>query len=251
VAEIVPIRWSRQNDPPEPEKIADAVRAIRRGEVIAIPTDTLYCLIADPFNLNAVRRVYRAKSRPADRSLPMFVASIDQAAEMAKDLPSIFYLLAHRFWPGPLSMIVKATGKVPLKATGGTRRLSVRQPNSPIAAALLEATGTPLIATSANISGQSTCWTAEETSLALGDSVSLIFECADPELSPQAGRVLMPDSLIIDPPSSPPMPAAKYPFPATRAATTIDLTVPDGWRMIREGMISSVEIEETGIGNRE
>jgi L-threonylcarbamoyladenylate synthase len=249
VAEIVPIRWFRPSDPPEPEKIDRAVRAIRRGEVIAIPTDTLYVLVADPFNLTAVKRVYRAKSRPADRSLPMFVASIDQAAEMAKDLPSIFYLLAHRFWPGPLSMIVHASGRVPLKATGGTRRLSVRQPKSPIAAALMEAVGTPLIATSANISGQSTCWTAEETNLALGDSVSLIFELADSRAAPRAGRVLMSESLIIDPPGSSPMPAAAFPFPGVRAATTIDLTVPDGWAMIREGMVSSAELMETGIGN--
>ena len=245
VAEIVSIRWSRQNEPPEPEKIDRAVRAIRRGEVIAIPTDTLYCLIADPFNLSAVTRVYRAKSRPSDRSLPMFVSSIDQAVEMAKDLPSIFYLLARRFWPGALSMIVQASGKVPLKATGGTRRLSVRQPKSPIAAALMEAIGTPLIATSANISGQSTCWTAEETNLALGDSVSLIFDLVDSRMAPRAGRVLMPDSLIIDPPAAPPMPAAAFPFPDVRTATTIDLTVPDGWAMIREGMISSDELRES------
>lgn len=243
LAEIVPIRISRQSEPPEPEKIARAAAAIQRGEVIAIPTDTLYVLVADPFNLSAVSRVYRAKSRPRERSLPMFVASIDQAAEMAVNLPSIFYLLAHRFWPGPLSMIVEAGGRVPLKATGGTRRLSVRQPRSPLAQALLEAIGTPLIATSANISGQSTCWTAEEVNLALGDSVSLIFAAEIPETLPHAGRVLMADSLIIDPPGAPPMPAANFPLPSVRAATTIDLTTPE-MTMIREGLISAEELRE-------
>jgi L-threonylcarbamoyladenylate synthase len=244
LAEIVPIRLSRQSEPPEAEKISRAAEAIRRGEVIAIPTDTLYVLVADPFNLNAVMRVYRAKSRPHDRSLPMFVASIDQAADMAANLPSLFYLLARRFWPGPLSMIVEASGRVPLKATGGTRRLSLRQPKSSIAQALLEAIGTPLIATSANISGQTTCWTAEEVNLALGDSVSLIFAAEIPEAIPHAGRVLMPDSLIIDPPHTPPLPAADFPLPAVRTATTIDLTAGDGWRMIREGLLGESELRE-------
>lgn len=245
MAEIVSIRLSRQGGPEEPEKIARAVRAIRRGEVIAIPTDTLYVLVADPFNLNAVARVYRAKSRPLDRSLPMFVASIDQAADMAADLPSLFYLLARRFWPGPLSMIVHASGRVPLKATGGTRRLSLRQPRSPIAQALLDSIGTPLIATSANISGQSTCRSADEAMLALGDSVSLIFEAESPEAGPQAGSVRLPSSLIIDAPTTAaiPLPAPQLASQPVLPATTIDLTGPD-WAMIREGAVSGAELQE-------
>ncbi|MSO20092.1 MAG: Sua5/YciO/YrdC/YwlC family protein [Acidobacteria bacterium] len=245
MAEIIPIRWPRPGEAPEPDKIAMAAARIRRGEIIAIPTDTLYCLIADPFNLSAVSRVYRAKSRPHDRSLPMFVASIDQAAEMAQHLPSIFYLLAHRYWPGPLSMIVEAGGTVPLKATGNTRRLSLRQPKSAIAAALLAEMGTPLIATSANISGHSTCGTAAETSLALGDSVSLIFEAETSESAPRVESVQLSDSLIIDTPTLSPLPApaSPYPYAAVPTATTIDLTTP-AWRLIREGVVSEVELRE-------
>jgi L-threonylcarbamoyladenylate synthase len=246
LAEIVPIRLARHNSPPEPEIIARAVTAIRRGAVIAVPTDTLYALIADPFNLSAVSRVFRAKSRPLDRSLPMFVASVDQAAEMARNLPSLFYLLARRFWPGPLSMIVEASGRVPLKATGNTRRLSLRQPQSPIATALLAAIGTPLIATSANISGQSTCRSADEVMLALGDSVSIVFELETPEFAPQAQSVRLPSSLIIDAPSGStvPMPTPELAMQPALTATTIDLTVSDGWAMIREGVISADELRE-------
>lgn len=243
MAEVIHVRWPRQGEDPEPEKIALAVSAIRRGEVIAIPTDTLYCLIADPFNLAAVGKVFLAKSRAWDRSLPMFVDSVDQAAEIAQHLPSRFYLLAHRYWPGPLSMIVEASGAVPLKATGNTRRLSIRQPKSALAAALLAAVGTPLIATSANISGHPTCWTASETNLALGACVSLIFDSEPADTSPHVGSVLLPDSLIIDPPGSPPMPAAEYPFPPDRTATTIDLTTPN-FRLIREGVIAEAELRE-------
>ena len=91
MAEVIPIQW----DDPEPDKISYAAGVLRRGELVAIPTDTLYCLVADPFNLAAVRRVFQAKSRAWDRSLPMLVDSIDQVGELARNLPSRFYLLAH------------------------------------------------------------------------------------------------------------------------------------------------------------
>src|ERR1700758_2825950 len=97
--EVIPIR---QEDP-QPELISYCTDAVKRGEVIAIPTDTLYCLAADPFNLAAVEKVFEAKSRAWDRSLPLIVESIDQAQELAKDLPSQFYLLARRYWPGQVS----------------------------------------------------------------------------------------------------------------------------------------------------
>src|SRR5438552_17117728 len=100
MAEVIPIQW----DDPEKDKLAYAVAALRRGELIAVPTDTLYCLVADPFNLAAVTKIYEAKSRAFDRSLPMLVDSIDQVADLGRHLPSRFYLLAHRYWPGPLSI---------------------------------------------------------------------------------------------------------------------------------------------------
>src|SRR3989304_4937863 len=147
MAEVIPVRW----DNPEEDKIAYAANAIRRGEVIAIPTDTLYCLVADPFNLSAVEKVFQAKSRAWDRSLPLFVESVEQVVDLAKGLPSRFYLLAHRYWPGPLTIIIEASACVPLKVTGNARRLAVRQPVSTIAVRLLAQFGMPLIATSANV----------------------------------------------------------------------------------------------------
>jgi L-threonylcarbamoyladenylate synthase len=206
MAEVIPVHW----DDPEPEKIAYAADALRRGELIAVPTDTLYCLIADPFNLAAVMKVYEAKSRAWDRSLPMFVESVDQVADLAQHLPSRFYLLAHRYWPGPLSLIVNASGSVPLKVTGNTGRLSVRKPAAKVPLRLLGAYGMPLIATSANLSGFPTCKDATDVLAALGMHVSLIL-----------------DSSIAD----------------SRIATTVDLTVPR-WRLIRQGAVSEEEIRE-------
>ena len=206
MAEVIPIHW----DDPEADKIAYAANTLRRGELIAVPTDTLYCVLADPFNLAAVMKVYEAKSRAWDRSLPLFVESVDQVAELARHLPSRFYLLAHRYWPGPLSIIVEASGSVPLKVTGNTARLSVRKPAAAIALRLLAQFGMPLVATSANLSGFPTCKDASEVLAVLG----------------------MHLSLILDSPTS-----------DSRIATTVDITVPK-WRLIRPGVISEEELRE-------
>src|ERR1041385_8989041 len=108
MAEVIPIQW----DDPEKQKLAYAASALRRGGGHAVPSDTLYCLVADPFNLAAVTKVFEAKSRAWDRSLPVIVDSVDQVADLARNLPSRFYLLAHRYWPGPLSVIVAASGNL-------------------------------------------------------------------------------------------------------------------------------------------
>ena len=206
MAEVIPIHW----DDPEADKIAYAANTLRRGELIAVPTDTFYCILADPFNLAAAMKVYEAKSRAWDRSLPLFVESVDQVAELARHLPSRFYLLAHRYWPGPLSIIVEASGSVPLKVTGNTARLSVRKPAAPIALQLLSEFGMPLVATSANLSGFPTCKDASEVLAALGMHLSLILDS---------------------------------PISNSRIATTVDITVPK-WRLIRPGAISEEELHE-------
>ncbi len=138
---------------PSPEAIARAAGAIRRGELVAIPTDALYTLVADPFNLRAVGRVFEAKGREPNRSLPMLVSGALMAEELARELTGRFHLLARRFWPGPLTIIVPASARVPLKVTGNTGRLAMRQSTAAVGNALLEMLDQPLISTSANISG--------------------------------------------------------------------------------------------------
>ena len=195
---------------PDRETMARAASAIRRGQVVAIPTDSLYALVADPFSLRAVGRVFDAKGREGHRSLPLFVRDILMAEDLAGETNSRFYVLARRFWPGPLSVIVPASAKVPLKVTGNTGRLSMRQSKSPVVTALIELLDQPLIATSANISGQPTCRSGIE-----------IFGVMD-------GRV----DLIID-----------GGYCAGTGNTTIDITDPF-WRVIKEGVISEKEIGE-------
>src|ERR1041384_1015947 len=142
---------------PQPEVVERAAAAVRRGRVVAIPTDALYTLVADPFNLRAVTQVFKAKGREPHRSLPILIGDLMMAEDLAAELNNRFYLLARRFWPGPLTVIVPASANVPLKVTGNTGRLALRQWRCNIADKRIGLTGGPLIATSANISSRPTC----------------------------------------------------------------------------------------------
>jgi L-threonylcarbamoyladenylate synthase len=199
-------------DPEHPtaKAIERAASAIRRGKVIAIPTEALYTLVADPFNLHAVGQVFVAKGRELHRSLPLLVPDVLMAEDLAKELPKLFYVLARRFWPGPLTIILPASAKVPLKVTGNTGRLAVRQSRSNVANALLEKLNQPLISTSANISGQPTCRSGIE-----------VFGMMD-------GRV----DLVLD-----------GGLCAGQGSTTVDITGPE-WHVIRQGAISAQDIDE-------
>ena len=199
-------------DPERPSMraIERAAAAVRRGEVVAIPTDALYTLVADPLNLHAVGRVFAAKGRESIRSLPLLVSDIVMAEELASEVSARFYLLARKFWPGPLTIIAPASSRVPLKVTGNTGRLALRQSRSKVANALLERLAQPLIATSANLSGQPTCTSGIEVFGVMDGSVDLVLD---------GGTI------------------------AGAGATTIDVTEPY-WRMIREGAIAEKEIAE-------
>lgn len=195
---------------PEPEAIERAAAHLRRGDVVAIPTEALYMLVADPLNLNAVGRVFAAKGREIHRSLPLLISGTFMAENLAKELSTRFHLLARHFWPGPLTIIVPASAKVPLKVTGNTGRLAMRQSRSRVAQALLDWLDQPLIATSANLSGQPTCRSGIQ-----------VFGTMD-------GRV----DLVLDGGTC-----------TGSGATTVDITEPY-WKVIREGSVSEKEIAD-------
>jgi L-threonylcarbamoyladenylate synthase len=145
-AEILKI----SNDKPEASLIRYAADQIRAGEVLGMPTDTFYGLAADPFNLRAVDRVYEIKSRSRHKPLSLLIESVEQAEEMARPLPEEFEALARKFWPGPLTIIVKASSRLPLKVTANTGNVALRIPNSRIPLAVVQAAQIPITATSAN-----------------------------------------------------------------------------------------------------
>ncbi len=153
-----------------------ATRLILSGKAVAAPTDTLYGLVADPFNLAAVSEVNRIKRRIAERPLPLLVDSVEQAADISNNPPRLFFTLAEKFWPGPLTIVVGAARRLPLKVTGNTGKVGLRWPKAPIVVALIAACGRPLIGTSANLTEHSSCTTAEDVALQIGDAVSLIID---------------------------------------------------------------------------
>ncbi len=153
-----------------------AVRIILRGKVVAFPTDTFYGLGADPFNLAAVSEIFRIKRRAADRPLPLLVESIDQAVELANDPPKLFFTLAEKFWPGPLTLVVPASRQIPLKVTANTGKIGLRWPKAPFVVALIAASARPLTGTSANLSDMAACSTADEVDCQIGDSLPLILD---------------------------------------------------------------------------
>lgn len=193
---------------PAQEAIERAALSIRRGQVIAIPTDALYALVADPLNLNAVTQVFAAKGREQQRSLPLVISDLVMAEDLATELSQRFYFLARRFWPGPLTLIVPSSARLPLKVTGNTGRLAMRQSKSNVVNALLEMLDRPLICTSANISGQPTCRSGIEVFGTMDGCVALVLD---------GGHCV------------------------GGGATTVDVTEPY-WRLIKEGSISEKEI---------
>ena len=106
------LRVSPEN--PDPAAIRYAADFIRRGELVAIPTDTFYGIAADPFNLAAVEQIYQVKGRPETRALPILVNTTTQAVALSRDGPYTFHKLAAKFWPGPLTLLVEASTGVPL-----------------------------------------------------------------------------------------------------------------------------------------
>jgi L-threonylcarbamoyladenylate synthase len=195
---------------PEPAVIARAAEEIARGRVIGVPTDALYVLVADPLNLQAVGRVYASKGRDTVRSLPLAISDLLMAEDLGKDLDSRFYILARHFWPGPLTIIVPASAKVPLKVTGNTGRLALRQAKSKTLNAIIEKIGHALIATSANLSGEPTLCSGIELFAAMDGRIDLVLE----------------GGLCVGP-----------------GPTTIDVTE-SYWRVIKEGAITEKEIAE-------
>jgi L-threonylcarbamoyladenylate synthase len=208
-AEIVKI----SSEKPEASLIRYAADQIRAGEVLGMPTDTFYGLAADPFNLRAVDRVYDIKSRSRHKPLSLLIENVDQAEELCKPLPEEFYLLARRYWPGPLTIIAKAASRLPLKVTANTGNVALRVPSAKIPLAVVEAAQIPITATSANLSGESECTTAEAVREQL------------------KGRI----AIIVDGGTS----------PREVSSTIVDLTDEEArWRVLRDGAIPSQEISE-------
>jgi tRNA threonylcarbamoyl adenosine modification protein (Sua5/YciO/YrdC/YwlC family) len=208
-AEIVRV----QPDEPQPDRIDYIVSCLCKGDVVALPTDTFYGLAVDPVNLHAVERIYQIKTRQKFKPLSLLIASLAQAYELVRDADSAPMLdkLAERFWPGPLTIIVEAGTRLPLRSTANTGHVALRVPKAAIPRAVVERFGLPITATAANLQGAPECTNAASVRDQIGDLVPLIVDGG--------------------------------PTGQTQPTTIVDLTLGEGrWKILREGAIPTSEI---------
>ncbi|MBI3894770.1 MAG: threonylcarbamoyl-AMP synthase [Acidobacteria bacterium] len=172
MAEIVTI------DPRSPDIacLRRAAALLRQGEVVAIPTDTFYGLAANPFDLAAVENVFSLKGRAKAAPLLLLVESVEMATALSRNLPLRFFSLAEHFWPGPLTIVVEASPKIPPSVTAHTGRIGLRLPAASIPVALIRETGFAITGTSANLSGNSESSTAGEVERCFGERLTLILD---------------------------------------------------------------------------
>ena len=163
-------------DEPEPRLVSQVVASLQRGDVVALPTDTFYGLAVDPVNLRAVERIYELKTRAKHKPLSLLISDVAQAYELAREIDNTFDKLAERFWPGPLTIVVKAGSKLPLRVTANTGNVALRVPEAQICRSVVQALGLPITATSANLSGLSECTYAGCVREQFGDKIPLIVD---------------------------------------------------------------------------
>ncbi|USS41433.1 L-threonylcarbamoyladenylate synthase [Thermococcus aggregans] len=179
------------------KKIRIAARSIREGKLVAFPTETVYGLGADALNENAVKRIFEAKGRPPDNPLIIHIADFTQVYELASEVPEKAKLLAEKFWPGPLTIVLPKSDKVPYATTGGLDTVAIRMPAHEIALALIEESKRPIAAPSANISGKPSPTLAEHVADDFYGKIECIIDGGETKIGVE--------STVIDLTTDPPM----------------------------------------------
>ena len=172
-----------------------AVEILRRGGVVAAPTDTLYGILANALDERAARKVFVVKMRTEGSPLPIFVSEPADLAKYGRDVPEIAYALADAFWPGKLTIVVPKSDLIPEAVSGGLDTVGMRIPDHPVPRAIVAALGAPATATSANLSGTAPLTSAGDVARELGARVDMVLDGG--ELAPSAA------STVIDATASP------------------------------------------------
>jgi len=163
-------------DEPEIDKIRMAADIIRSGGLVAFPTETVYGLGADALNPEAVARIFSAKKRPLDNPIIVHIASREEVYRIAEKVPKDAERLIDTFWPGPLTLVLKASRIVPKATTGGLDTVAIRMPNLKVALALIRESGVPIAAPSANLAGRPSPTSAEHVRQDLEGRIELILD---------------------------------------------------------------------------
>ena len=187
--------------------VKKAAELLKKGEVVAIPTETVYGLAANAFDEKAVEKIFIAKGRPSDNPLIVHISELSQWAELVESIPENALALARAFWPGPLTIILKKSSLIPSRTSGGLDTVGVRMPLHPTARAIISAAGVPLAAPSANNSGKPSTTTAEHCLHDLDGKIPLIIDSGECSvgvestvvtLVPKVPRVLRPGGISLE-----------------------------------------------------
>ncbi len=159
-----------------PELLARAAEILRNGGLVAFPTETVYGLGANALDARAVERIYQVKGRPASSPLIVHVDSAGMARDLARAWPDAAVRLTRAFWPGPLTLVVLKDPAIPGNVTAGLGTVGLRQPDHPVALALIQKAGVPVAAPSANRFSGLSPTTAEHVVQSLGDAIDLVLD---------------------------------------------------------------------------
>jgi L-threonylcarbamoyladenylate synthase len=201
-----------QLDPrsPDAQTLRRVAACLREGKTIAFPTETFYALGVSAYHEPAIQKVFAIKGRMFDKPLPLIIHGESMLEEIAAQIPECARSLMRAFWPGPLTLIFKASEKIPPLLTASTGTVAVRDSSHPLARQLVMDARLPVTATSANVSGGSSCYSAGEVEHQIGDRVDMIIDGG--------------------------------PTPGGLPSTIVDLTVSPP-RIVREGAISTQRLQ--------
>jgi len=195
----------------ERDKIKDIAQVLKKPGVIAYPTDTFYGLGADCFSPEEIRRIYQIKKRKKKKPIPLIIAEAEEVKRIAVEIPPLFWLLSREFWPGPLTLVLKASPALPPELLGHSQTIGVRLPALSWLRELVKEANFPLTATSANISGEKEISHPEKIKDIFWEKVELIVD---------GGKT-----------------------PGTQPSTVLDLTS-EKPKILREGIIPVTKLRE-------
>ncbi len=178
------------------EGVSLAAELLKKGEVVAIPTETVYGLAANAYSPEAVSRIFAAKGRPQDNPLIVHISGLSMLEDLVSDFPLIAQKMADAFWPGPLTMILPKSSRVPLEVTAGLETVGIRMPSHPGAAAIIRASGLPLAAPSANISGKPSPTKAKHVLFDMNGKIPLIIDGGSCEVGVESSVFLIREDSV-------------------------------------------------------
>ncbi len=191
---------------PDEQRLREAAAFLREGKAVAFPTETFYALGVSALQEKAIQQVFAIKGRTFHQPLPLIIEGDFMLEEIAARVPDAARTLMRRFWPGPLTLVVEASKKIPPLLTASTGTVAVRDSSHPLARRLVQIAGIPVTSTSANVSGDRSCASAEAVQAQIGDRLDLIIDGG--------------------------------PTPGGLPSTIVDLTVSPP-RIVREGAVSA------------